>query len=67
MTTIKLALLAALCLAILHALTIRVAVMPGVTMPIGTLVLGAEVTAVIVTITILVRVITGQFSQSRSA
>jgi tetrahydromethanopterin S-methyltransferase subunit E len=45
-TTLRLGLIGVLFLAILHMLTVRVGIAPGVHMPIAGLVLGAEVAAV---------------------
>ncbi|MGH3283605.1 MAG: hypothetical protein ACRDPD_02775 [Streptosporangiaceae bacterium] len=55
MTTLRLAILAALCLAILHMLAIRVGIMPGVHVPIAAMVLGAELAAVPAMVALIVR------------
>lgn len=48
MISLRVALIGALFLAILHMLTIRVGILPGVRVPIAALVLGAEVAIVAV-------------------
>lgn len=55
MTTIRLAIVAALCLAILHMLTVRVGILPGVHVPIAALVLGAELATLAVMVWLVVR------------
>jgi len=55
MTTIRLAIVAALFLAILHMLTIRVGILPGVHVPIAALVLGAEVVGLVTMVWLIVR------------
>lgn len=55
MTTIRSAFPAALVLAVLHLLTIRVTILPGVTVPLAALVLGAEVAAVALAIRAIIR------------
>lgn len=63
MTRVRLALTAAFWLAVLHLLTVRVAVLPGVTVPIAAIVLGAEVATVAVVLGYLV----GQLGRFRSS
>lgn len=52
---LRLALIGALFLAILHMLTIRVGILPGVHVPIAALVLGAELATVTVMVWLVVR------------
>lgn len=52
---LRLALIGTLFLAILHMLTIRVGILPGVHVPIAALVLGAEVATVAVMVWLVVR------------
>jgi hypothetical protein len=55
MAILKFALPAVLFLAILHMLTIRVGILPGVHMPIAALVLGAELVALAAIVLAIVR------------
>jgi hypothetical protein len=63
MITLRLAIPAVLCLAILHMLTVRVGIMPGVHVPIAALVFGAEVVA----LAAMVWLITRQLGTFRSS
>jgi hypothetical protein len=67
MPTLRSALPAALILAILHLLTVRVTILPGVTVPVAALVFGAELAAVALIVRAIVRQICPVPSRSRRA